>query len=87
MFRNNDKSLHFHTGLENFSKFTFVLKFLGPAEHELNYSYGQVTKPCVEDQFFIVLMKLRQKKTNFELGSSLEFKKHKSVMYFFLGGG
>lgn len=67
LFRNNDKSLHFHTGLENFNRFLFVFHSLGPAVYELNYLYGPIHKPCVEDRFLLGLMKLRQKKTNFEL--------------------
>lgn len=68
MLMKDDKALHFYSGLENSSKLTCVFQSLGPAAYKLNYFYGQIHKPKVEDQFLLVLMKLRQNKCNYELG-------------------
>jgi len=59
--------IHFYTGLENYLKVQFVLATLYPAANCLIYLYGPVAGISVEDQFFMVLIKLRQHKTNFEL--------------------
>ena len=64
---NNDKAVHFYTGLENYAKFKFVLASLGPASNSLSCMYGDVEGIHVEDQFLMVLMKLRRYTTNFEL--------------------
>lgn len=64
----DDNVVHFYTGLENISKVKFVLSTLGPSAYCLKYMYGSVCGISVVDQFFLVLMKLRQHKTNFELG-------------------
>ena len=48
-------------------KFKFVLNTLGPAAYRLNYIYHNVGNISVENQFFLVLMKLRRATTNFEL--------------------
>lgn len=67
-FRNNPKSLHFHTGLECLDKFNLVLSTLLPAAYHLTYFNGPVHFPDIPEQFLLVLMKLRQNKGNFELG-------------------
>ncbi|XP_062578650.1 uncharacterized protein LOC134240580 [Saccostrea cucullata] len=66
-FEKDDAGIHFYTGLETISKFYFVLRTLGPAAYCLNYVYHQVTNISVPDQFFLVLIKLRRHRTNFEL--------------------
>ena len=66
-YRNDSPGIHFYTGLQSYQKFIFVLSTLGPAQHELNYYHGVKPSLCVEDQFFMLLIKLRQHKTNFEL--------------------
>lgn len=67
MLMENDEALHFFTGLENSTKFNYVFQSLGPTAYKLNYFFGQVSKPKVEYQFLLVLMKLRQRKCNYEL--------------------
>lgn len=67
-FRNNPKSLHFHTGLECFEKFNFVFSTLLPAAYHLKYFRGPINFPDIPEQFLLVFMKLRRSKTNFELG-------------------
>lgn len=63
----DDSAVHFYTGLENYLKVKFVLATLGPAAYCLKYMYGSVSVISILDQFFLVLIKLRQHKTNFEL--------------------
>ena len=41
-FNNDDKAIHFYTGLESKSKFMFVLNTLGPAAYCLNHIYHSV---------------------------------------------
>lgn len=66
-FRHDPESIRSYTGLEDYKKVIFVLQTLGEAAYHLNYFYTQVEQISVEDQFFMVLIKMRQKKTNFEL--------------------
>ena len=61
------EGMNFYTGLEDYSKFEFVLQTLGEAAKHLNYRYSKVKQVTIEDQFFLTLIKLRRKKTNFEL--------------------
>jgi len=65
-FVTDDKGIHYFTGLETFDKFLFVLNTLGPAANCLRYLYGAVSLN-VTDQFFLVLIKLRQYIPNFQL--------------------
>lgn len=66
-FNNDDKAIHFYTGLESYSKFMFVLSTLGPAAYFLNYIYHSVENLSVPNQLFMTLIKLRRYTTNFEL--------------------
>ncbi|XP_069107329.1 uncharacterized protein [Argopecten irradians] len=66
-FIDDDAGIHFYTGLENYSRFLFVLRTLGPAAYSLEYIGHQVCNLSVENQFFMTLMKLRRHTTNFEL--------------------
>ena len=66
-FNNDDKAIHFYTGLESYSKFMFVLCTLGPAAYCLNYIYHSVENLSVPNQLFMTLIKLRRYTTNFEL--------------------
>lgn len=65
-FVNDNKGIHYYTGLETVAKFLFVLSTLGPAVNCLHYPYGAVSLN-VTDQFFLVLIKLRQYIPNFQL--------------------
>ena len=65
--RHDSEAVHFYTGLETYQKFLMVLHTLGPAAYNLNYYHGVSPNLSVEDQFFLVLIKLRQYKGNFEL--------------------
>lgn len=66
-FEKDDAGIHFYTGLETYIKFYMVLRTLGPAAYCLNYIYHKVTNISVPDQFFLVLIKLRRHRTNFDL--------------------
>lgn len=66
-FVNDDKAIHFYTGLESYMKFIFVLNTLGEAAFCLTYIYHTVEKLSIPNQFFMTLMKLRRYTTNFEL--------------------
>ena len=59
--------MHFYTGLKSYAAFQFVLSTLGPAIHHLNYYDGSSPPLDLEDQFFFILIKLRRRKTNYEL--------------------
>jgi len=50
-FQNDDKGIHFYTGLETFVKFLFVFNTLGAASYQLCYLYGAVEMDVI-DQFF-----------------------------------
>lgn len=52
MFKNNDKRLHFHSGLESFLKFIFLLQSLCPSAYKLYYGIyfcGSVYQRSGED--------------------------------------
>lgn len=62
--KDDNESIHFHTGLENFEKMMLVFYSLGPNIHDLNYFYGK--PPQIVDaleQFFITLIILRRHRT------------------------
>lgn len=61
------KSVLFYTGLENINKFHLVLSTLLPMAHHLHYRGSQVINVMIEDQFLIMLIKLRRNKPDFEL--------------------
>ena len=74
-FKDDSDGIHFFTGLENYLKFMLVLQTLGSAAYELNYLYGAIHHIPVQDQFLLVLMKLRRHMTNFELSRSFGISK------------
>ena len=67
-FINDKEGKLFYTGLASHTDFHFVLHGLGSAAYHLGYLYNEVQNVSVENQFFLTLMKLRQNRTNFELG-------------------
>ena len=79
-FEKDDAGIHFYTGFETISKFYFVLTTLGPAAYSLNHIYHQVTNISVPDQFFLVLMKLRRHRTNFELSRLFNISEKKNCI-------
>ncbi|XP_071086338.1 uncharacterized protein [Haliotis cracherodii] len=64
----DNEGLHFYTGLENYDKFQCVFASLGPAVDHLCYSRtGTVDVISPQNQFLLMLVKLRQHHTYFEL--------------------
>ena len=84
-FHKDDAGVNSYTGLESISKLFFVLSTLGPAAYCLNYVYHRVTNTSVPDQFFLVPIKSRRHKTDFELSRSFNVAE-KTVSDVFLPG-
>ncbi|XP_048484725.1 uncharacterized protein LOC125490226 [Plutella xylostella] len=63
----DDESVYYYTGLETYAKFTFVLSTLLPMAYEITYRWSRVVGMSIEDQFLILLIKLRRNKPDFEL--------------------
>ena len=66
-YADNDAVIHMYTGLETFAKFMFVLASLGQAAAQLTYRWGDRPKMSIENQFLMMLIKLRMYKSNEEL--------------------
>lgn len=65
--QNNDELCNFFTGFSNYEHFKFVLDTLGPSAYELTYWNNINPRMSVEDQFLLVLLKIRRNYTNYEL--------------------
>jgi DDE superfamily endonuclease/Helix-turn-helix of DDE superfamily endonuclease len=63
----DDAGMQFYTGLLNYQSFCEVFCSLGPASFHLNYLYDKNPALNIHDQFFLVLIKCRTYKPNFEL--------------------
>ncbi|XP_022821356.1 uncharacterized protein LOC111352897 [Spodoptera litura] len=61
------ETVHYYTGLETSAKFSLVLSTLLPMANHLKYRWSQVVCLSVEDQFLMLLIKLRRNTTDFEL--------------------
>ncbi|XP_022823099.1 uncharacterized protein LOC111354063 [Spodoptera litura] len=61
------ETVHYYTGLETSTKFSLVLSTLVPMANHLKYRWSQVICLSVEDQFLMLLIKLRRNTTDFEL--------------------
>jgi len=59
--------MQFYTGLHNYQSFLEVFIFLGPASFHLNYVYGRNPSLNIHDQLFLVLVKCRTYRPNFDL--------------------
>ena len=67
-YKNDNKAVHFYTGLESYRKFKFLYSTLGPAVDRLNYIYGPPPKDVTPiNRFFLTLIILRQHKTHYEM--------------------
>jgi len=83
-FKNNPSIIHDYTGLKNYSRFCMVLNTLGPAAYQLSYMYGHPPSSIsVENQFFLVLIKLRKHHTNFELSTLFSISESQCYNIFF----
>lgn len=75
-FMSDDEGVHYYTGLENYSKFMYVLASLGPAAYHLNYYTHRCDKLSVADQLFMTLIKLRLHTPNFELSRMFDMSEY-----------
>ena len=75
-FTHNDEAVHHLTGLESYDKFVFVLSTLGPAAYNLNYRWKNCQLISVPNQFFITLIKLRQHRSNYDLGLMFDISEY-----------
>ena len=64
-YKSKPEAIHFFTGFQNYSHFTYFFGCLQPAISRLKY---QSRKVSVEDELFLTLMKLRTDKCDVELG-------------------
>jgi hypothetical protein len=71
-YHDNPTAIHFYTGLENYTRFCYVLNTLGPAAYRLTYMNSQVMNLSVENQYFLTLIKLRLNKQMLELSLLFE---------------
>ncbi|XP_061196676.1 uncharacterized protein LOC133204949 [Saccostrea echinata] len=62
--QSNDKMVKYYTGFENYDHFMMFFQVLGPAAHDLNLKSNLLSP---QDQFFLVMIKLRQAKEDIEL--------------------
>ena len=68
-FAFDDRAIHFYTGLESYAKFLFVFNTLGQAVNHLTYMFGAIHNIHPLNQFFLVMIKLRLHKANYELST------------------
>jgi len=66
-FSCDNLGIHYYTGLENYSKFLYVLSTLGHSAYNLTYYGHRCDNISVPNQFFLTLIKLRLHSPNFEL--------------------
>ncbi|KAL4719540.1 hypothetical protein ACJJTC_013835 [Scirpophaga incertulas] len=71
----DDESVSYYTGLETYSKFTFVLSTLLPMAYDIKYRWSRVVGLSVEDQLLMLLIKLRRNKPDFEIGKMFDVSK------------
>ncbi|XP_050555176.1 uncharacterized protein LOC118280709 [Spodoptera frugiperda] len=69
------ESVSFYTGLDNSAQFTFLLSTLHPMAHDIKFQSKKVNKLSIEDQFLILLIKLRRSKPDFEIGKMFGISK------------
>lgn len=64
----DDESVLFYTGLDNYTQFTLLLSTLLPLANNIQYRSNKLPDLTIEDQFLILLIKLRRSKPDFEIG-------------------
>lgn len=64
----DNQSVNFYTGLESYAKFNLVLSTLMPMAYDIQYRWTRVIGTSIEDQFLMLLIKLRRNKPDFEIG-------------------
>ncbi|CAG5030084.1 unnamed protein product [Parnassius apollo] len=73
----DNESLMFYTGLESYSNFKLVLNtlLLMAWHNSLTYRWSQVIGVSIEDQFLILLIKLRRNKPDYEIAKIFNISK------------
>lgn len=64
----DDETVQYYTGLETAAKFSLALSTLLPMAYNIEYRWSRVIGLSVEDQFLMLLIKLRRNTTDFESG-------------------
>ncbi|KAL4710741.1 hypothetical protein ACJJTC_004386 [Scirpophaga incertulas] len=64
----DNESVNYYTGLESYSKFKLVLSTLMPMANDIKYRWSRVVGLSTDDQFLMLLIKLRRNKPDFEIG-------------------
>nr|XP_021196799.2 uncharacterized protein LOC110380962 isoform X1 [Helicoverpa armigera] len=64
----DDESVYFYTGLDTYAQFTLLLSTLVPMACDIKYRSSDLCNLSIEDQFLILLIKLRRSKPDFEIG-------------------
>ncbi|KAH9645026.1 hypothetical protein HF086_003356, partial [Spodoptera exigua] len=73
------ESVNFYTGLDNSAQFTFLLSTLLPMAHDIKFQSKRVNRLSIEDQFLILLIKLRRGKPDFEIGKMFGISKSEAT--------
>ncbi|CAG5046062.1 unnamed protein product [Parnassius apollo] len=71
----DNESLMFYTGLEFYSKFQLMLNTVLPMANSLTYRWSQVIGVSIEDEFLILLIKLRRNKPDYEIAKIFNISK------------
>lgn len=71
----DDEAVMFYTGLESYSKLNLVLNTLLPMANNLKFRWSQVVGMSVEDQFLMLLIKLRRNKPDYEIAKMFNVSK------------
>ena len=66
-YKSSPELFHYYTGLQTYSNFQMIMATFGTDINNLQYYYHYVPKVCLEDQFFLALVKLRLNRNNLEL--------------------
>lgn len=71
----DNEAIMFYTGIESYQKFHMLLNTLLPMGNNLKYRWSKVISVSVEDQFLILLIKLRRNKPDYELSKMFNISK------------
>ncbi|XP_028157517.1 uncharacterized protein LOC114350784 [Ostrinia furnacalis] len=71
----DDETILYYTGLESFEKFKTVLSTLLPMAYSICYRRNHVMNMSIEDQFLLMLMKLRRNLDDFILSKHFDISK------------
>lgn len=75
LLQTDEQAVMYYTGLESYQKFNLVLQTLMPMANNLKYRWSRVLSLSVEDQFLILLIKLRCNKPDYEISKMFGISK------------